>query len=123
MPRRDLKLWIRDILDSISAVQGYAEGMKYKDFVADRKTVDAVLRNLIVIGEAANHVPDNVVSDNPDIPWRDMRDMRNFVVHEYFRVSDKIIWDTVQNDLPPLIPLLELLLESQEPDENLSDEK
>ncbi len=49
--------------------------------------------------------------------------MRNFVVHEYFRVSDRIIWDTVQKDLPPLIPLLEVLLESQEPDENLSNEK
>ncbi|UCF82816.1 MAG: DUF86 domain-containing protein, partial [Desulfobacteraceae bacterium] len=72
MPLRDWKLRIKDI-------------------------VDAVIRNLTVIGEAAGHVPDDIVSAYPDIPWRDMRDMRNFVVHEYFGISDKIIWDTVYN--------------------------
>jgi uncharacterized protein with HEPN domain len=59
-----------------------------------------------------------VVLAHPEIPWRDMRDMRNFVVHEYFGISDKIIWDTVQNNLPPLINLLKPLLEPQVPDEN-----
>ena len=112
MPRRDWKLRIRDILDSVSAVQGYTRGMTYEGFVADRKTVDAVLRNLIVIGEAANHMPDDVISTHPDIPWRDMRDMRNFVIHEYFGISDRILWDTIQNDLPLIIPLLKKLLES-----------
>lgn len=116
MPRRDWKMRIKDILNAISAVQGYTEGMKYEVFVADRKTVDAVLRNLIVIGEAANHMPADIMSAHPDLPWQDMRDMRNFVVHEYFRVSDRIIWDTIQNDLPPLIPLLETLLEPRAPD-------
>jgi uncharacterized protein with HEPN domain len=79
--------------------------------------VDAVIRNFIIIGEAATHVPEEVVSAHPEIPWRDMRDMRNFVVHEYFGISDKIIWDTVQNNLPPLINLLKPLLEPQVPDE------
>ena len=112
MPRRNWKMQIRDILNAIKAVQGYTKGMKYEVFVADQKTVDAVLRNLIVIGEAANHMPADIMSAYPDIPWQDMRDMRNFVVHEYFRVSDRIIWDTIQNDLPPLIQLLEPLLEA-----------
>jgi len=97
MPRREWELRIKDILVAISAVQAYTEGMKYEAFVTDRRTVDAVIRNLIVIG------------------WRDMADMRNFVVHEYFGVSDKIIWDTVQKDLPPLIPVLEGLLRSKAP--------
>lgn len=118
MPHRDWKLRIKDIVDAINAIQGYTEGMKYKTFVADRKTVDAVIRNLTVIGEAAGHVPDDIVSAYPDIPWRDMRDMRNFVVHEYFGISDKIIWDTVYNNLPPLIPLLKPLLKSEDPDSN-----
>ena len=112
MPRRDWELRINDILDAINAVQKYTEGMKYETFVADRKTVDAVIRNLILIGEAASHIPDDIVSEQSDISWRDMRDMRNFVVHEYFGVSDKIIWETVQNDLPPLISLLRQMLES-----------
>ena len=118
MPPRDWKLRIKDILDAINAIQGYTESMKYKTFVADRKTVDAVIRNLTVIGEAAGHVPDDIISDNPDISWRDMRDMRNFVIHEYFGISDKIIWDTVQNNLPPLIPLLKSLLRSENSDTN-----
>lgn len=113
MPPRAWKLRIRDILGAISAVQGYTAEMEYEAFVTDRKTVDAVIRNLIVIGEAASHVPDEVVSTHTDIPWRDMRDMRNFVVHEYFGVSDRILWDTVQSNLPPLIPLLKQLLESE----------
>ena len=114
MPRRDWELRVNDILDAITAVQGYTEGMKFETFVSDRKTVDAVLRNLILIGEAASHIPDDFASEHSDIPWRDMRDMRNFVVHEYFGVSDRIIWETVQNDLPPLIPRLQQMLESDQ---------
>jgi uncharacterized protein with HEPN domain len=110
VPHRDWKLRIRDILHAIYAALDYTKGIKYQDFVNDRKTVDAVLLNLIVIGEAACNVPDEIVATYFDIPWRDMRDMRNFVIHEYFGVSDKILWDTVQNDLPPLVPLLKGIL-------------
>jgi uncharacterized protein with HEPN domain len=63
--------------------------MTYEAFTADRKTVDAVIRNLIVIGEAAGRVPDDVALVHPEIPWKDMRDMRNLVIHEYFGVSEK----------------------------------
>jgi uncharacterized protein with HEPN domain len=84
--------------------------LHYEAFTTDRKTVDAVIRNLIVIGEAAGHVPDDVVFAHPEIPWNDMRDMRNFVIHEYFGVSDKILWDTLQKDLTPLVVLLKPLL-------------
>jgi uncharacterized protein with HEPN domain len=84
--------------------------MTYEAFTADRKTVDAVIRNLIVIGEAAGRVPDDVALVNPEIPWKDMRDMRNLVIHEYFGVSDKILWDTLQRDLTPLLLLLKPLL-------------
>ena len=104
MPPRDWKLRIRDIAKAIRNVRSYTEGMNYSDFVSDPKTVDAVIRNFIIIGEAASRVPSKIESMHPEIPWKDMRDMRNFVVHEYFGISDKIIWDTVQNDLPPLVP-------------------
>ena len=64
--------------------------------LSDRKTVDAVIRNFIIIDEAASRVPSEIESMHPEIPWKDMRDMRNFVVHEYFGISDKILWDTIQ---------------------------
>ena len=106
MPPRNWLFRINDILDAISAVRKYVAGITYEDFVKDRKTVDAVIRNLIIIGEAAVHIPEEICQTYHLIPWPDMRAMRNFVVHEYFGVSDKILWDTVQIDLPPLVPFL-----------------
>lgn len=106
MPRRDWLFRISDILDAISAVEMYVKDMSYEDFITDRKTVDAVIRNLIIIGEAAFHIPEEILLNHPEVPWDEMRAMRNFVVHEYFGISDKILWDTVQGDLPPLIPAL-----------------
>jgi uncharacterized protein with HEPN domain len=89
----------------------YVAGMKYDNFIGDRKTVDAVIRNLIIIGEAACHIPEEISQKHPEVPWVEMRAMRNFVVHEYFGVSDKILWDTVQSDLPPLVPILKEIAE------------
>jgi len=109
MPFRAWLFRINDILDAITAVQQYVAGMTYDDFVADKKTIDAVIRNLIIIGEAAGHIPDEICKAQPEIPWNDMQAMRNFVVHEYFGVSDKILWDTVQINLPPLTELLRAL--------------
>jgi uncharacterized protein with HEPN domain len=82
------------------------------EFIRDRRTVDAVARNLIIIGEAAGHVPEEVCKRAPEVPWIDMRAMRNFIVHEYFGVSEQVIWDTVREDLPSIIDPLRRLLES-----------
>lgn len=106
MQPRDWLFRINDILDAVAAVEAYVVGMTYKDFTSDRKTVDAVVRNLIIIGEAAARIPEEICQSHREIPWPDMRAMRNFVVHEYFGVSDKILWDTVQTDLPSLVPKL-----------------
>ena len=77
--------------------------MDFQDFHSDSKTTDAVIRNLIVIGEAARHIPPEVVPAHPEIPWRLMRDMRNFAVHEYWGVELQTVWETIQKDLPPLM--------------------
>jgi uncharacterized protein with HEPN domain len=101
---------IEDILDAIAAIQEYTCGMDPGTFAKDRRTVDAVLRNITIIGEAAGHVPPDVADAHPHIPWRVMRDFRNVVVHAYFGIQLSILWDTIQDDLPPLvIPLKKLL--------------
>ena len=110
MPPRDWKLRVADILDAIAAIQQHTAGMNFETFAADRKTVDAVIRNLTVIGEAARCIPSDVTAGAPDLPWKDMRDMRNVVVHAYFGVNKRILWDTIQIDLPPLVPSLQKLL-------------
>jgi uncharacterized protein with HEPN domain len=97
-------------LDAVAAVQNYTVGMTLDAFTRDRRTVDAVVRNFIVIGEAAVHIPEEVCARNPEIPWADMRAMRNFVVHEYFGIGEKVLWDTIHEDLPGIVEPLRRLL-------------
>ncbi len=111
MPHRGWKLGVHDILDAVSAIQDYTQDMDYEAFTSDRKTVDTVVRNFIVLGEAACHIPEEIYLKFSAIPWHEMRGMRNFVVHEYFGVSNRILWDTIQTELPPLIPILRRILE------------
>jgi len=113
MPPRDWRMRIEDILDSIAAISEYTSGMDFAGFCSDRKTIDAVLRNLTVVGEAARNVPADIVARHSEIPWQDMRDMRNVVVHVYVGVNKDILWKTVQEDLDPVVPLLQKLLEDE----------
>jgi uncharacterized protein with HEPN domain len=101
---------IRDILDAIAEIQKFTRGMDYETFKDDDKSIRAVEMNFIIIGEAANQIPEEVEEKYPAIPWSLMRAMRNRIVHVYFKVDGKLMWDTVQIDLPPLIPELEKLL-------------
>ena len=103
------RLWqhrITDILEAIEKIQRYVEGMDFNDFEKDSRTVDAVIRNFIIIGEAARNVPKDIVVRHPSLPWRIMGDMRNFAVHEYWGVELRTVWETIKSDLPPLVPLL-----------------
>jgi len=110
MPPRGWKLRIADILEATVDIQAFTAGMDETAFERDKKTIAAVIRNFTIIGEAVAHLPPQIVDSYPQMPWRKMRDMRNLVVHTYFGVKKHIIWDTIQNNLPPLVPLLEKLL-------------
>lgn len=110
MPRRDARLRVEDILAGIRKIVDYVGDQSFDEFREDRKTVDAVIRNLEVIGEAAGHIPSPFADRYPDVPWADMRDMRNLLIHEYFGVDVPILWKTIREDLPRLIdPLQEIL--------------
>jgi uncharacterized protein with HEPN domain len=113
MPRRRWDLRIRDILLSIDRILEYTKNLDFDTFRSDTKTIDAVVRNFEIIGEAAAHLPEDLISDYPEIPWQDMRDMRNVLAHEYFGINEKIVWKTIQNDLSPLVPMLKDLLRKQ----------
>ena len=96
MVRRSWELRISDIIEAIENALEYSSGMTFEQFVADRKTIDAVIRNFIITGETASHVPEDFTEMHLDLPWREMRDMRNIVVHEYFGVDNMIVWETLQ---------------------------
>jgi uncharacterized protein with HEPN domain len=83
--------------------------MDFEQFTDDQRTIDAVVRNIIIIEEASSRIPDEFIDSHPELPWREMRDMRNIVVHEYFGVDNKIVWETLKKNLPPVLPLLKNL--------------
>lgn len=112
MPHRNWEIRILDILTAINSIQSYTKEMDFTSFVSDRRTVDAVIRNLIIIGEAASHMPEDICQKYPVIPWYEMRGMRNFVVHEYFVVSDKILWDTIRLELKELPEILKRIIKT-----------
>ena len=112
MSPRDWKERVQDILDAIAEIQAFTRSMDYDTFRADAKTLRAVELDFIVIGEAANQIPGEVEEAHPHVPWSLMRATRNRLVHVYFSVDDRLLWETVQNDLPVLIPALQSLLHS-----------
>lgn len=112
MPRRDDRLRVEDMLDAIRWIGAHSAGLSADEFCRDRKTLDAVVRNLQIIGEAAAHLSDDVLALRPAVPWADMRSMRNVLVHEYFGVDAAIVWETVIRDLPVLRQELEELLKA-----------
>jgi len=99
---RDYGLYLDDILESIDRISEYVQGMDENDFSSDRKTQDAVIRNLEIIGEAARNLPDILKDEHKEMEWPKIIGLRNILAHEYFGVSIPIIWDIVQNKLHPL---------------------
>ena len=102
MPPRDWFIRLEDILASIERIEQSLNGFDYEGFENNPDKIDVVVRHLTVIGEAANHIPDGVQNNFPQIPWHNARELRNFVVHEYFGITLSTIWDTVKNRLPQL---------------------
>jgi uncharacterized protein with HEPN domain len=101
MPR-DYKVWLEDILEAVQKIRAYTEGMSQKTFAADPKTLDAVVRNLEIVGEAIKKIPDEVRSKHPAVDWKKIAGLRDILIHEYFGIDVEIIWDIVQNKLPVL---------------------
>jgi uncharacterized protein with HEPN domain len=114
MPERSSHLLLRDILDAITAIQRYTDGMNFEQFSADSKTRDAVLRNIQVIGEAAKRVPQALKDKLPEVQWQRIVRSRHIVVHDYFGVDYEIIWRIVEAHLPPLFDAISKILSEYE---------
>ena len=101
-PSRDWRLYAEDIIEACAKVGRYIAGMTYEAFLADDRTRDAVIRNIEIIGEAAKGIPDQVTAGAPEIPWRNVRGMRDILAHGYFSASNEIVWATATNRLPEI---------------------
>lgn len=95
MPRDHWTRWIVDRLAAIDKIQRYTADMGFEAFRRDQRTIDAVLWNLAIIGEAARQVPPEVAAAYPDVAWVEVRGMRNVIIHQYGEVSLTIVWDTI----------------------------
>ena len=104
-----------DMFQAIGAVQGYTADMTVDEFFSNTVVFDAVVRQLTVLGEAANRVPDDVQKQMPELPWIEMRGLRNFVVHQYDEINKQTIWDTATLDLPPVQRHLQRILGAEPP--------
>lgn len=113
VPLRNWKMRITDILQCIAKIRRFTKGYSFDDFQGDDKTIDSVLRNLEIIGEAARHVPAEIRARYPELPWAEMLTMRNIVIHEYHGVNLSIIWQTVKEDLPALVSPLKRILQEE----------
>jgi uncharacterized protein with HEPN domain len=116
---RDIRLYLDDILEAIHQIRTYLADQDEEAFTKDRKTQDAVIRNLEIIGEAAGKLPEQTQNGETEIDWRKITGLRNILVHEYFGINLPIVWDVVQNKLGPLETVCRKLLEKADEPETL----
>jgi len=114
---RNPLLYLSELFDGIRAIQSYAEGMTIDEFVRDPKTLDACIRRFQILGEAAKNLPAEWKEKEPEIPWKDVVNFRNLLVHEYFRIDETLLWNTIQQDLEPLLSACERILDRVESEE------
>ena len=111
MPKkRNIRLFLNDILQSINKINEYTQNMRYDEFINDEKTKDAVVRNLEIIGEATKNIPDEIKKKYPEVNWKSVAGMRDKLIHEYFGVDPKIVWETIKSDLPEIEPKIKYIL-------------
>ena len=110
MPR-DYEVYLEDILPATTKIRQYTAGLSPAAFAGDAKTLDAVVRNLEVIGEAAKTIPEAIRAQHPEVEWKKLVGLRNILIHEYFGIDAELIWDIIQNKLATLEKQIRAMLD------------
>lgn len=103
-------MFAEDILEAMGKIERYIKGLNYETFAKSEMIVDAVIRNLEIIGEASRNIPEHMRGKYPDIPWKRMIGLRNIAIHEYFGVDLSIIWEIITRNLPETSPMIAEML-------------
>lgn len=99
---RDPNLYLIDIKEAIDKIQEYTKDLFFDEFSKNSEKIDAVIRNLEIIGEAVKNIPKELKQKHKEINWQDIVDMRNIITHEYFGIDTEIVWKTIKESLPTL---------------------
>ncbi len=110
MSKRDPLLLLQDIIDSIKKINDYTKGHSFDTFLADSKTLDAVIRNFEIIGEVANRLPEDFKDAHPEINWFRIRGFRNRIVHDYMGIDYQIVWTIIEKDMSRLLDDIKRIL-------------
>lgn len=113
MSKRNLEVYLDDILESIQQIEDYLENVNEKEFYKDTQKQDAVLRRLEIIGEAVKQIPDGIRKEYQDVPWRKVAGMRDVIIHQYFGIILSRVWVAIEQDLPELKVNIQAIKESQ----------
>lgn len=108
---RDHRDYLEDIRQAVQKALVFVQGMSYEAFVADDKTVFAAVRALEIVGEATKRVPPSIRDRYPEVPWRSMAGIRDKLIHDYVSVNLEVVWKTVTEDLPALLPMIQRILD------------
>ena len=107
--RREWHLYLDDMINFAGKVLTYTNGLDQAAFLASSLTYDATLRNLELIGESATHIPDDVRTAHPEIPWRMIIATRNRLIHGYLGIDNDTLWSIISDDVADLVPRLQAL--------------
>ena len=113
MSERSYAVYLNDILTSSEKILRYTQGKSFEDFISNEILIDAVVRNLEIIGEAAKGVPIRIRRRYIEVDWKKVAGLRDIITHEYFRVDYEIIWDIVSNKVPTLSAQIRRILEKE----------
>lgn len=108
--QREPKVFLEDILNAAIKIEKYTKGLSYNNFLDSDLVSDAVIKNILVIGEATKNIPEDIRKSYPQVEWRKMAGMRDMMIHGYFSINYRIIWDVVQNKIPILKEQVKQLL-------------
>lgn len=110
--KRDAVLFLQDIIEAVESIFDFIKGYDYNSFIQDDKTFSAVIRKFEIIGEAVKNLPEDIITNNPGLPWSYMTKMRDRLTHGYFDTDPEIIWETINTNLKDIPPGIKKIIKA-----------